>query len=259
MAGESRGYLSGKLRNRKKLFRFFSYYGSKHGLVSKYPPPYYDEIIEPFAGSAGYSTLYWQKRIHLFDLDPVIVGLWKYLINISKAELLKIPIVNSWDASELNNWPEETRWLVGLNLCMGQPKPFNKQTSWAETRARSSWSEEVRFKLANQVDKIRHWTITHGDYHKSESIGKRTLFIDPPYIGAAGNKYNFGSSGIDYVELGRWCRSLSGQIIVTEGGNADWLPFDHLCYAHTSATRNKACEGNRSRELIYHQFDGVKV
>ena len=45
----------------------FSYYGSKSKLVDYYPPPKFDKIIEPFAGSARYSLKYWQNDILLID------------------------------------------------------------------------------------------------------------------------------------------------------------------------------------------------
>ncbi len=41
----------------------FSYYGSKSKIVKHYPPPEYDTIIEPFAGSARYALMYYNKNV----------------------------------------------------------------------------------------------------------------------------------------------------------------------------------------------------
>lgn len=260
MAGESAAFLSGRLQNRRKPYRFFSYYGSKNGTASKYPPPYWDTIIEPFAGAAGYSTLHYKRNVVLFDIDPIIVGVWSYLIRVRPNEILSLPLVASWDDEALNPFPQEARWLVGFWLAMGQPKPFNRLTSFAATRARSAWSEEIRFKLARQVDLIKHWQCYLCSYENIDSHyafpGVATWFVDPPYQKRGGGLYRFGSSGIDYEHLGEWCLSRSGQVIVCEGADADWLPFDFHHFGHTN---NTTAGHGHNRELMYHQFNGKKV
>ncbi len=47
--------------------------------MNLYPPPKFDKIIEPFAGSARYSLKYWQKDVTLIDKYEVIVRTWKWL------------------------------------------------------------------------------------------------------------------------------------------------------------------------------------
>ena len=42
---------------KRGLLQFFSFFGSKVALAKNYPQPKYDAIVEPFAGSAGYSCL----------------------------------------------------------------------------------------------------------------------------------------------------------------------------------------------------------
>jgi site-specific DNA-adenine methylase len=37
---------------------FFPYYGSKWRAARAYPPPLHRQIVEPFAGSAGYALRY---------------------------------------------------------------------------------------------------------------------------------------------------------------------------------------------------------
>ena len=69
----------------------FSYYGSKSKIVDVYPPPKFDKIIEPFAGSARYSLKYFEKDIVLIDKYPVIIEVWNYLKNASEKDILKLP------------------------------------------------------------------------------------------------------------------------------------------------------------------------
>ena len=54
----------------------WSYYGSKSKVVDLYPPPKFDKIIEPFAGSARYALKWFDRDILLVDKYPVIVDLW---------------------------------------------------------------------------------------------------------------------------------------------------------------------------------------
>ena len=69
----------------------FSYYGSKSKIVHLYPTPKYDDINEPFAGSARYSLRFWDRNITLIDKYPVIVEVWKYLQQASVKDILGLP------------------------------------------------------------------------------------------------------------------------------------------------------------------------
>jgi site-specific DNA-adenine methylase len=70
---------------------FFPYYGSKWNIARHYPAPLPGLVIEPFAGGAGYATFYDCKRVHLIDADPIIAGLWAYLIATPSAEIMALP------------------------------------------------------------------------------------------------------------------------------------------------------------------------
>ncbi|MFL6862652.1 MAG: hypothetical protein ACJ8DZ_06610, partial [Allosphingosinicella sp.] len=59
--------------------------------VKLYPAPRYNTIIEPFAGSAGYSLRYHERTVILYEIDPVVVAVWKYLIGVTPREILAIP------------------------------------------------------------------------------------------------------------------------------------------------------------------------
>jgi hypothetical protein len=51
--------------------------------------------VEPFAGAAGYSTRYPDRNVILVDRDPVITGVWRYLIQVSEREILSLPDVHA--------------------------------------------------------------------------------------------------------------------------------------------------------------------
>jgi site-specific DNA-adenine methylase len=62
----------------------FNYYGSKSKIVDYYPPPKFDKLIEPFAGSARYSLKWWNKQVTICDLNEDVIDVWKWLQSCSK-------------------------------------------------------------------------------------------------------------------------------------------------------------------------------
>lgn len=209
-----------------KLRPFFYYLGGKWRLTPKYPVSMEETIIEPFAGSAGYSVRNYQKNIILNDLNPSITGLWKYLISVKSSEILKIP-ENIKHVDDLVDFPQETKWLVGFWLqpaCSGGD-PALKPSSWMKTKNKQLlWGSKVKERIAFQVEHIRHWKVSCKDY--SDLLNpKATWFIDPPYQW----KYLYGKySYIDYEHLGKYVLNRNGQSIVCEEKGADWLPFTDL-------------------------------
>ena len=97
--------------------------------------------------------------------------------------------------------------------------------------------------MAELVPFVKNWTIIEGDYTDAPDI-EATWFIDPPYQGPPGTGYRHGSDSIDYQDLGRWCESRTGQVIVCEGGGADWLPFEPL-------VAGVGVAGKRNIEQVY--------
>ena len=101
----------------------FSYYGSKSKIVDYYPPPKHKMIIEPFAGSARYSLKYWQNDVLLVDKYPVIVSIWEYLINATKADILNLPdIVTGQNVDDFDITQVE-KWLIGFCINGGSASP----------------------------------------------------------------------------------------------------------------------------------------
>jgi len=218
---------------------FWRYYGGKWRAAPLYPAPEHDTIVEPFAGAAGYSCRYPDRKIVLVEKYPVIAGMWRYLITAPAAEVRAIPETDNVD--DLPSWvPQEARWLVGFHLdaCTYYPKKRVSPERAKRLRAaghRIGWTADVRERVAVQVDRIRHWQVIEGDYWEAPAV-RATWFIDPPYSGAKGAYYmaqgwgsrSRGQPGIQYAHLGAWCKLLHeryGQVIVCENDGATWPPF----------------------------------
>lgn len=230
---------------------FFSYFGSKWRITPKYPRPTRGTIVEPFAGSAGYSLRYFNRQVHLNDLDPVIHGVWNYLINVSEAEFMKLPAFVP-DVRDLQV-PEEARWLIGFNVNHGCTHPSNLLTRWAKDKPSSYWGKEVRYRIACQLRDIRHWKVTNKDYRELD-LGEATWFVDPPYFDS-GKFYKH--KDIDYPHLGAWCRERQGQVIVCEQKGADWLPFTP--YLTIDSMKDSRSDKAKAVEVMWRKDDPVAV
>lgn len=197
----------------------FSYYGSKSKIVKHYPPPKYDKIIEPFAGSARYSLKYYDRDITIVDKYDVIVKIWNFLKQASKNDILSLPNLKTGD--NLNDYKfdcEESKLLMGFIIKGGDSRSCLKVSP-----RRGESIQRLKLGIANNLHKIRHWNIILGDYKELENQ-EATWFIDPPYQ-YGGHKYPESNKYIDFQMLAKWCKSRNGQVIVCENTKADWLPF----------------------------------
>jgi hypothetical protein len=218
----------------------FPYYGRKKQIIKYYPEPLNDIIIEPFTGAASYSLKYHNKKVILCEINEIIYGIWKYLINSKKEDILRLPLnINS---EEFNKLKQEEKDLIGffIRSCSARP---NKTASLHKNF--NMWNENNRLKLANNVEKIKHWKVyncSYEDLHNKYLKTKATWFIDPPYQhGGAYYKY----SKIDYKKLKKWISQLVGQIIVCENDKANWLNFSPFLLISQRGKENK--------EMIYYK------
>jgi hypothetical protein len=211
----------------KFIDRFFPYAGAKHRFSIRYPRPRFEKLIEPFAGSAGYATRFPMLKVELYDLDPIICGVWDYLIKVTEKEFLKLPTPDGmfW----IDDLPvcQEAKWLIGFwcNLSTNRPvqRPHKMMLSKQYRWRTSFWGTYVKEKLVQQLDWIRHWKVFNKDFCNVANE-TATWFIDPPYQ----YRQIYRLHSIDFAALAKWVRSRRGQIIACEAGGADWLPFKHF-------------------------------
>ena len=203
---------------------FFSYYGGKYRAAPKYPVPRFGTIVEPFAGSAGYSMRYPDLDIVLIERNPVVAGVWRYLIQASPGEIESLPDLENGESTADLDVVEGARNLIGFWLNKGSEHPCTTPSAWMrEERYRSQfWGPMIRDRISSQVERISHWRVIEASYEDAPDL-EATWFVDPPYDNSAGRRYRF--SDIDYGALGDWCKSRRGQVVVCENEGGGWLPF----------------------------------
>jgi len=227
---------------------FWRYFGGKWASAKWYPEPRYPDIIESFAGAAGYACHYPSYRVTLIDKSPIIAGIWKYLVRVSPEEILGIPGIP--EGGTVDDLPccQEARWLAGWWCNDATTGPRKRPSSWKllEGKASLGWSLTVRRRIARQVPLIRHWQIIEGSYEEAPDI-EATWFIDPTYE-KAGKNYPIHLKPDDFAPLADWCRTRRGQIMVCEAEGATWLPFVPM--ATIKGTSGKGRTGV-SREVVW--------
>ena len=220
----------------------FSYYGSKSKIVDLYPCPKHAKIIEPFAGSARYSLKYFEHDVLLVDKYQVIVDVWHYLQQASEKDILGLPEPKYKESILDFNLSREEILLMGFMVAQGVAS-----TQYIVQQFSDIPHEKRR--IAGDLSKIRHWKIKLGDYRDAQNE-TATWFIDPPYK-VGGHKYR--ESRVDYFNLGNWCKSRLGHIIVCENTKASWLPFvpiGNLRGAYTNTTEAMWCNDFEQLALL---------
>lgn len=223
----------------------FPFYGSKWRSARHYGAPN-AHVIEPFAGSAGYATLWEPAAVTLIDADPVIVGVWSFLISASSSEIRRLPDLEPGrDVRELG-LHQEAAWFIGFWLNRGSATPKNRHTAWAARNGKSAsvWGPEIRERVAANVHRIRHWRVQLGAYWEAPRDPAATYFVDPPYV-EKGRHYRVNH--VSHAAIALWAKQLPssgpGRVVVCEQEGADWLPFEPL--AEVKSTRGT------SREVVW--------
>ena len=202
-------------------------------------------MIEPFAGAAGYSVRYPLCDVVLIEADPVIAGLWRWLIAAPASEVLDLPLEVPDTVGALGLAPGPAA-LIGFWLNKGTASPCQRPSAWMRQglHSRSFWGAEIRSRIADQVYAIRHWTVIEGDFAEAPDE-EATYFVDPPYVGAG---VHYRKRFDRHAELGEWCRSRRGQVIACENVGATWLPFEPFKVIKATESRTG---GKRSAEAIW--------
>lgn len=218
---------------------FFPFYGGKWRAAPHYPKPQHDVIVEPFAGSAGYSLRYPSHDVTIVERDPLIAATWRYLLRVTSDEIMGLPLLNHGQRVDEFDLSPDQALLLGWWVNPGSSAP--KKTMGA---FRGAWNATYRERIAGQIHAIRHWKLIDGGYEQSPNVNA-TWFIDPPYA-SAGRHYRIPFS--DFDELAVWCKSRRGQVIVCENEGAAWLPFRPFI---TIKSNNSQSDGRVSREAIW--------
>jgi hypothetical protein len=218
---------------------FFPFYGSKWNIARHYPEPASGLVVEPFAGGAGYSTFYGCSDVMLFDADPIIAGVWSYLIGATTAEIMALPeMPEVGDSVDNYALPQEARWLIGFWLNRGSASPKKSRTAYSARtdRAQLNWSLKAKERIASQLPALAGWRVKNAPYNAAPETSA-TWFVDPPY-GDKGKFYRVKFN--DFHSLGEWCRRRQGRLIACEGPGASWLPFTEL--GSFKSTKGRAAE-----------------
>lgn len=198
----------------------FPYFGSKGRIAHLYPAPVWGRVVEPFAGSARYALLHHGHEVWINDIDPLVVGVWKYIQRATRKEIEALPELKTGERLDQFRWLSDVeRALLGWSLGYGLAGPATTCTEWAGRRRTCSL---LKRQLLERREYVRDWTVTNLHYSDLPDV-QATWFVDPPYQHGRG-RYRYRCVA-DYDRLARWCRSRRGQTIVCEGRGADWLPF----------------------------------
>jgi len=230
----------------------FKWFGSKWQSSARMPAPEYDLIVEPFAGGAGYSLRYSARKVILCETDKHLALLWPWLIQAKESEIREIPL----------GLPEGTD-IRSVGLSPGQAtllktwqRTNNVGDCWTISpwgNKPGQWTANTRARVAEESQLIKHWQFAGNAAEVFSIPDKRpcTWFVDPPYK----FNYQYRQAPIDYLELGKVCRELEGQVLVCEARHPetqaapDWLPFADLGSFVTS--RRKKGEHTHSREMLW--------
>jgi hypothetical protein len=220
---------------------FFWYFGSKWKIAERLGPPQCDHVIEPFAGSAGYSTFWEPTKVTLIERDPVVCGVWKFLQRTSPTELMRLPSNISHVDELLPRVCQEARSFICFWFDHGLEAPMVHRSNWARRprRAAHYWSETVKLRLARQVERIRHWSIIEGSWEEAANV-RAHWHIDAPYSNEAGQRYRFHK--VDYATLAKWCKRRRGFAQVCAQYGAEWLPFEPFTILPTRRVHSYTAE-----------------
>lgn len=235
-----------------KIRPLFKWFGSKWQSAKRYPQPKHDTIVEPFAGGAGYSLNYCDRRVVLWEEDPNLVKLWKWLIDsATDQDIMAIPI-----GVEPGTDIRELGLGYGQELLLKHwQRTNNVGDCWTISpwgNLPGQWTANTRARVADQVYAIKHW-----EFLKPIEVidVPATWMIDPPYL--YNYRYRSTLPKMDYQNLQSFVDTICQESLVivceaarkTDGAIPDYLPF---VASHQSVTsRRKSTQSHHSKEVTY--------
>jgi len=231
------------------LFKFF---GSKWTAARRYPAPEYGTVVEPFAGSAGYSLRHAERNVVLYERNRDVRALWRWLIEeATEGEIRALPV-----GLPVGTDLRTVGASAGATLLMRFWQRTNcLSQTWTVSpwgNMPGLWTANTRARVASEVGAVKHWLV--GADGLAALRGARepaTWFCDPPYLYG----YRYGSGALDHEALGALLRGAPGQVIACEAPCAKtgrvpaYLPFSVLGTFVTS--RRKATNHHHSTELVW--------
>lgn len=230
----------------------FYYYGRKARLAPKFPEPYFDTIVEPFCGSAAYSLHgdRWKNAVVLNDLDPYVVAAWRWLIHdATEADIDALPTMRRGDRLSAHTQLSEGERAFLMFII----NPSAAQVSDVTSRNGADRFDVAIRRAKSDLHKVKHWEITSQEYHTIEDR-VATWFIDPPYQ-TTGHEYM--TNTVDFDQLREWCLSRTGQRIICENADADWIDGFIPLASLVSGGHNKMGPSRakkRSEEVVRHDL-----
>jgi 16S rRNA G966 N2-methylase RsmD len=191
----------------------FPYFGRKASTAKRYPSPRYPLVIEPFAGSLGYSCVWRPKAVLAIEADERVHALWHRL-----EALEGIPA-----QPEVGTKTDD----LLVKLCSYSEHALTSGTMTVTSRMVRDWDFVHKRAIEAQAWVKAAVTYQLGSYIDAPDV-EATWFIDPPYQRANRRGYRMGASGIDFEQLAEWVMRRRGQVIVCEQHGADWMPFKPL-------------------------------
>lgn len=166
-------------------------------------------MIEPFAGSMAYTMHYRPSFAIGVESNRPVVDLWHRLTSMSRDELKSFPAPV---------FGERTTDLWHL-LAAGGASISDRNYRTVNDFMVVHFERSRRLALRHYDYARERVLYAHGDYTSAPDV-EATWFIDPPYERIDGYRHR-----PDYNALARWVKGRRGQVIVCEGGDADWLDF----------------------------------
>jgi hypothetical protein len=235
-----------------KISPLFKWFGSKWQSAKRYPQPKYDTIVEPFAGGAGYSLNHCDRSVVIWEDDPNVSRLWRWILNEATTALIaEIPV-----GIPVGTDVRTLGLSVGQQLLLKHWQRTNNVgdcwtvSPWGDKPGQ--WTANTRARVAEEIHAVKHWKFEDPFSYIDAPC---TWFIDGPYL--FNYRYRSDLPEFDFDALSSLEQTITrkSQVIVCEakckktGRIPDYLPFVE---SHRSVTsRRKITQSHHSSEVVY--------